>query len=143
MGTWGTGLFDSDTAEDYLDELEGRSASGRLAAVTATLRASSDRGMSSRVLPEEVMAAAAVVAANLPAGAPLEWGEDYPGVVDWLPKPIDSTLASSATRALENAFSGNDSFWRSWVSEQDRAEARAELERVTALLRSAADGGSR
>lgn len=28
MGTWGSGPFDSDTAEDFLDEMEERSARG-------------------------------------------------------------------------------------------------------------------
>ncbi|MEV7413279.1 DUF4259 domain-containing protein [Streptomyces althioticus] len=142
MGTWGPGPFDSDTAEDYLDELEEQPASGRLAAVTTTFRATSEGG-TSEVLPEEVMAAAAVVAANLPAGASLEWSEDYSGVTDWLPKPIDSSLASSAMQALESVFSENESFWRSWVNEEEREEARAELDRVKALLRSAHSDGSR
>ncbi|RFS83646.1 DUF4259 domain-containing protein [Actinomadura spongiicola] len=33
MGTWGSGPLDSDTAEDYLDELEDQSASHRLSVV--------------------------------------------------------------------------------------------------------------
>ncbi|PJE98286.1 hypothetical protein CUT44_08445 [Streptomyces carminius] len=143
MGTWGPGPFDSDTAEDYLDELEEKSASGRLVAVTTTFRATTEDGTSSEILPEEVIAAAAVVAANLPAGASLEWSEDYSDVTDWLPKPVDPILASSAMRALENVFSENESFWRSWVNAEEREEARAELDRVKALLRSAYGGGSR
>jgi alpha-glucosidase len=137
MGTWGPGPFDSDTAEDYLDELEDRPASGRLEVITTTFRTTSEGGISSEVLPEEVMAAAAVVAANLPAGASLEWSEDYSDVINWLPKPINSSLTSSAMQALENVFSENESFWRSWVNEEEREEARAELDRVKALLRSA------
>lgn len=80
MGTWGSGPFDNDTAEDTLEELDAMSQRHREETVSAVFR-SAVRGAgspSASVLPEEVIVAAAVVAANTPAGARVEWNEDYP-----------------------------------------------------------------
>lgn len=44
MGTWGSGPFDSDTAEDFLDELEEQPASRRLAVVENTFRSAIEAG---------------------------------------------------------------------------------------------------
>ncbi|GHA10659.1 DUF4259 domain-containing protein [Streptomyces echinoruber] len=115
MGTWGSGPFDSDTAEDFLDELKERSALQRLAVVENVFRSVVEAGgnSSSSVLPEEVVASAAVVAANVPTGSSLSWGEEYSGIREWLPKPIAPALASSAIRALEATLPADGWFWRS------------------------------
>ncbi|WP_446042813.1 DUF4259 domain-containing protein, partial [Streptomyces albidoflavus] len=44
MGTWGSGPFDSDTAEDFLDEMEERSAPRRLEVVEHTFRTAIEAG---------------------------------------------------------------------------------------------------
>ncbi|WP_149552860.1 DUF4259 domain-containing protein [Streptomyces marokkonensis] len=145
MGTWGSGPFDSDTAEDFLDGLEEQSAPQRLAVVQSTFRSAVEGGgsSSSSVLPEEVMAAAAVVAANIPAGHSLTWNEEYPGITEWLAKPITQALASSAVRALEVVLPADGWFWRSWVDPQERSEAQAAIGRLQSVLRRVGESESR
>ncbi|MER5769292.1 DUF4259 domain-containing protein [Streptomyces sp. NPDC001985] len=145
MGTWGSGPFDSDTAEDFLDELEEQSAPQRLAVVQSTFRSAVEGGgsPSSSVLPEEVMAAAAVVAANIPAGHSLTWNEEYPGITEWLAKPIAQALASSAVQALEVALPADGWFWRSWVGAEEKSEAQVAIDRLRSVLRPVSEGESR
>ncbi|GAA2067606.1 hypothetical protein GCM10009801_15120 [Streptomyces albiaxialis] len=138
MGTWGSGPFDSDTAEDFLDALEEQSAHQRLAIVERTFRSAVEGhgSSSSSVLPEEVMtAAAAVVAAHVPAGHSLTWNEEYPGITEWLAKPIAPALASSAVQALEVALPSDGWFWRSWVDAEERSEAQNAIDRLRFVLR--------
>lgn len=144
MGTWGSGPFDSDTAEDFLDEMEEQSAPQRLAAVEATFLSAIEGGASSSssVLPEEVMAAAAVVAANVPAGRSLAWNKEYPSITEWLTKPITPALASSAVQALEAALPTDGWFWRSWVDTEERAEAQAAIDHLRSVLQPIEEGGS-
>ncbi|WP_164715981.1 DUF4259 domain-containing protein [Streptomyces sp. WAC 06738] len=144
-GTWGSGPFDSDAAEDFLDELEGRSAPQRLAAVERTLRSAieGDGSSSSSVLPEEVMAAAAVVAANIPAGNSLAWNEEVAGITEWLVKPVEPALAASAAQALDVALPPDGWFWRSWVDMEERSEAQAAIDRLQSILRPAGPADSR
>jgi uncharacterized protein DUF4259 len=124
MGTWGSGPLDSDTAEDYLDALENRSAAQRLTAIEETFASAIERGGTSGLLPEEVIAAAAVVAANVRAGRSLEWNEEYPSITEWLAKPIPPGLPSAALQALEATQPADDWYWRSWADAADREEAQ-------------------
>ncbi|MER5212240.1 DUF4259 domain-containing protein [Streptomyces sp. NPDC002838] len=142
MGTWGSGPFDSDTAEDFLDELEEQSAPQRLAVVERTFRAAIEAGGSanSSVLPEEVTAAAAVVAANVPAGRSLTWNEDYPSITEWLAQPIAPALASSAIQALEVTLPADGWFWRSWVDAGEKEEAQAAIDSLRSVLRPVSEG---
>lgn len=137
MGTWGTGPFDSDTAEDFLNELEDRPAWQRLTVIENTFRSAIEaRGSSSSsVLPEEVTAAAAAVVANIPAGSYLARNEEYPNIAKWLTKPITPALASSAIRALEVTLPADGWFWRSWVDAGEREEAQATIDSLQSALR--------
>ncbi|GGS00905.1 MULTISPECIES: DUF4259 domain-containing protein [Streptomyces] len=145
MGTWGTGPFDSDSAEDFLDELEKQPVSRRLAVVESTFRSAIEAGSRSNpsVLPEEVMAAAGVVAANVPAGSFLAWNEDYPSITEWLAKPIAPALASAAIQALEVALPADGWFWTSWVDASEREEAQAAIDSLRSVLRPVSEGESR
>ncbi|WP_217235077.1 DUF4259 domain-containing protein [Streptomyces sp. AC555_RSS877] len=145
MGTWGSDPFDSDTAEDFHDELEEQPASRRLAVVESTFRSAIEAGGSSNssVLPEEVMALAAVAAANVPAGSSLAWNEEYLRITEWLAKPIAPALASSAIQVLEVALPADGWFWRSWVDASDREEAQAAIGSLRYALRPVSGGESR
>lgn len=144
MGTWGSGPLDSDTAEDFLDELEEQPVSQRLTVVEKTFRSAIEAGGSSNssVLPEEVMAAAAVVAANIPAGRVLVWNEEYPSITEWLAKPITPTLASAAIQALDVTLPADSWFWTSWVDASEREEAQAAIDSLRSVLRPVSEGGS-
>ncbi|MFK4599698.1 DUF4259 domain-containing protein [Streptomyces pristinaespiralis] len=141
MGTWGSGPLDSDTAEDFLDRLEQMSDSQRIVLVARTLQAAIDaNGSPSSVLPEEVMAAAAVVAANIPAGRALAWNVECPGITEWLAKPIMPPLATAAVQALAVTLPADGWFWRSWVEESERVEAQTAIDSLHAVLHPVSEG---
>src|SRR5688572_26572041 len=123
MGTWGTGPFDSDMAEDFVDQLEDLSSERRAEILRSRLeQAVSD---SPDKLLGEVLAAAAVVAANRPAGRNMPWKEGYSGIASWLRGNDVGSLAGLADRALESQFPPDGWYWQSWVEEEERNEALA------------------
>ncbi|SDP57906.1 protein of unknown function [Streptomyces sp. cf386] len=136
MGTWGSGPFDNDTAEDTLEELDEMSQRDREETVGSVFRSAvrGARSPSASVLPEEVIVAAAVVAANTPAGARVDWNEDYPSITGWLAKPISPALAASAVEGLQAALPADGWYWGGWKEPQDKAEAEW-IDRITSILR--------
>jgi hypothetical protein len=134
MGTWGTGPFDSDMAEDFVDRLEDLSPEQRAGRLRARLEKAVADGDDK--LPGEVLAAAAVVAAGLPAGRDLSWNEDYEGIESWLSPDQAGDLAGLADRALEVTFAPDGWYWASWTDEEESDEARAVQGRLRQVLRS-------
>ncbi|GLY79218.1 DUF4259 domain-containing protein [Actinoallomurus iriomotensis] len=135
MGTWGVGPFDSDTAEDFVDGLENLSVPQRIEVLRAAFRRAIDAG-DSEPLPGEIIAAAAVVAANMPAGETLSWNEDYPGISEWLVRPIPSDVAALSIQALEAALPANGWFWQSWIDDEEKRESEAVVSRIKSVLSS-------
>lgn len=133
MGTWGVGPFDSDMAEDFVDQLEDLSAVQRAAILESRLERATS-GDPDELLGE-VLAAAAVVAANLSAGRNLPWNEDYPGISEWLSERELGRLIPLAANALEMHFQSDGWYWRSWVDEGERDEANAACESIRRALR--------
>lgn len=132
MGTWGTGPFDGDSSEDFADELERMTPLERKAKLEKVLQGAIEAGAETE-LPDLVIAAAAVVVANLPGGAEAaaEWTEDYPDMPRWLPEPAE--LPQLALRALTAALPPESWYWRSWVEADETLEA----EEVVSTLKSA------
>jgi hypothetical protein len=137
MGTSGSGPFDSDTALDTLATLGPMMPSERLDLVARTLDAAIESASSSSpdILPEEVIASAAVIAANSPGGEELPWNSDVPGILEWLPKPVPSSLARSALRALDATIPAGGWWWQSWTDDADRDQIANALEEIRAILR--------
>jgi hypothetical protein len=81
VGTWGTGPFDSDAAEDYVDALERMSALQRLGALEEIFGRAAMAADDSWRQPGELIAAAALVAANMPLGTSLSLELTTPGEV--------------------------------------------------------------
>jgi len=69
VGTWGPGAFDNDDALDLLDTLTGQDAGSRRQTLERIFRTTREHpeDLYWTVGPGEVVAAAAVVAAGLPA----------------------------------------------------------------------------
>lgn len=137
MGTWGVEPFDSDTALDFLDGLGALTAAGRLELVVRTLESvlASAQPESSETLPEEVISAAAVIAANLSSGEDFSWNEEAPGITEWLPNPVSLQVRTLAIDALEAALPVDGWWWRSWVDDAERVQAKAALDEVKRALR--------
>ncbi len=70
VGTWGPGAFDNDDALDLLDTLTGQDPASRRETLERIFRTTREhpQDLNWTLGPAEVVAAAAVVAAGLPAG---------------------------------------------------------------------------
>ena len=140
MGTWGTGPFSSDGALDLLDELAGQPASQRREALERIFFRVRDRPdlLGRKFFPDEIVAAAAVVAASLPGGEDIrrdlaDHADDVHAVL--VPAP-DHDLTALALHALLFA-AGPDGPWHDgWVDPQTAAQARQTSDQLTAILRS-------
>ncbi|MBG6134493.1 DUF4259 domain-containing protein [Longispora fulva] len=127
MGTFGVGLFDSDGAQDLLDDLAALSSAERVLAVTSTLSGvvTGSLTWNREVFPDEVVALAGLVAASLPGGRSLK-GKAKTS----LPTP-GPDLIGMAVEALALA---SDFWMRAWVHAADAAEARENLNDLRRVL---------
>jgi alpha-glucosidase len=137
VGTWGSGPFDSDTALDFLSTVSSVSSNERMALISRIFDSAVEGANLTTpiVTPEEVLAAAAVVAANSPGGEVVSWGEEAIGISQWLPKPVSVALATSALDALEASIPADGWWWSSWQNDSDRARMQDAIERIRRLLR--------
>ena len=138
MGTWGTGPFSSDGALDLLDVLGTKPASQRREALERIFSRVRDRPdlLGWKFFPDEIVAAAAVVAARLPGGEGLRQNladHGYDVDVILVPGP-DPELNHSALEALLVA-AGRDGPWHDgWVNPQTAAQAQQTTDRLAAIL---------
>jgi hypothetical protein len=139
MGTFGAGPFHSDGALDMLDVLATHPAESRHGLVQTMLsrvRDSPDLLMV-EYLPDEVMAAAALVAASLPGGEALSATEGV-GAREARAAALPMPAFDLAALALEVLLlvAGPEGLWnKGWTDEQTRAEARRTTEGLVAILR--------
>ncbi|GAB3904391.1 hypothetical protein GCM10029964_098050 [Kibdelosporangium lantanae] len=141
MGTFGTGPFSSDGALDFLDELGDRPAEGRhraLADVFTHVLANGDL-LGREFFADEVVAAAAIVAAGLPGGEHLrqlmaEAGQDQLAETPPAPTP---DLAAPALEALLFVAGPGRPWHEGWSEDTDRLEAQHTVDDLSAILRAA------
>ena len=138
MGTFGTGPFDSDGALDVLDWLadlrtgQRREVLERMFFVVRNEPWQLER----TVFPDEVVAAAAVVAASLTGSASIkqqlaEKGYDADAISV---TEADKDLAAAALEALVRT-AGRDGPWlQRWTSRDDAVRARQTTDQVAAIL---------
>ena len=137
MGTFGTGPFDSDGARDFLDGLaqlpfgQRREVLERIFLVVQN----EPEQLGRTVFPDEVFAAAAVVAASLSGGASIKQQLANTGYADaTLITEATHELAASALNALGRA-AGRDGPWlHGWTTPDDAVRARQTTEQLTAIL---------
>jgi hypothetical protein len=138
MGTWGTGPFSNDDALDLRDALGTQPASQRRETLERIFfRVQARPGLLGwTFFPDEIVAAAAVVAARLPGGEGLrqdlaDQGYDVDAIL--VPAP-DPELNHSALQALLVA-AGPDGPWHGgWTDPQNAAQARQTTGRLAAIL---------
>jgi alpha-glucosidase len=138
MGTWGTGPFSNDGALDLLDVLTDQPASQRRETLERIFFRVMDRPdlLGWKFFPDEIVAAAAVVAAGLPGGEGVRQDlADHRYDVDALLVPApDPELSHSALEALLVA-AGRDGPWHDgWANPDAAAQARQTTDRLTAIL---------
>ena len=138
MGTWGPGAFDSDDALDLLDTLTEQDAASRretLERIFCMVREHPE-DVNWTFGPGQVVAAAAVVAAGLPAGEAVVWeitGHHYEVAALVIPGD-DPELADAALAALLIA-AGRDGAWhQGWGDAGTALQARRTTYRLASVF---------
>ena len=135
MGTFGTNLLGSDSAQDFIDSVATMSADQRLDEVSRvlTLAVNEPSSIMDEVVPEEVVAAAVLVAATLP-GADDGLGVNEEARRASLPDRAPRILVRLAVQAID-VTTGPDSWWRtSWTQETDAELAMDAIRQLRAVL---------
>ncbi|MFD0560114.1 DUF4259 domain-containing protein [Stackebrandtia endophytica] len=136
MGTFGSGLLDSDTAIDFVEALHEVPPKARLKQITVILdsaAASGTQSVQASPLPEEVVAAVAVLVANMNQGE-FSWPAESDVPLPLLTGTISPTVANTARVALSNVSRKDGWWWNSWVDDQERALAYANIEALIRAL---------
>jgi hypothetical protein len=124
VGTWGTGPFDNDTAADFAGDLDDASPGEREGLVRGVL-AQAVKATGDLALPEQAVAAAALIASQCPGGQPVEtvYGPRQP--LPSFPHDLRGLAASALERVLADEWLPG-----AWV---DPADARQWLASVKML----------
>jgi hypothetical protein len=148
MGTFGTGPFSSDGAMDFLEELAGRPPGERAAALERVFLLVKEQPdlLGRDLFADEVVAAAAIVAATLPGGR--QFDERLETLVEndlvpdgrlSVPAPEPASIAREALLFVR----GPQGLWhQGWTNDTDAAEARATIAALSQVL-ALGDGQSR
>ena len=139
MGTWDVGPFDNDTAADWSGDLHDAAPAQRTALVRGALTAVLDNGDDylDSDLAVEAIAAAAIVASQLPGGARITspYAPDF--LLEGGKLEVPDDLPALAVQALDRIV-GDDSEWRELWEESDRyTSALAELQHIQATIQTA------
>jgi hypothetical protein len=139
MGTWGSGLLENDSAEDFLNEMAALDQNGRFDKIRKIVNAVADNPavVMRQFVPEEVVAAVAVVAAAFPGTSEYEWTSAINSALDeGIPAQNARDLAAAALRALRSIVDDENGWWvTSWVSDSDRADAQRQIQEIKSTLR--------
>jgi hypothetical protein len=140
MGTWDVGPFNNDTAADWCGDLHDAAEDQRLPLVRATLTAvvdNDDKFLADR-RADQAIAAAAVVASQLPNGEPIVTPFAPNFLLDGGTLDIPGDIPTLALRALDRIV-GDDSEWRDlWEDAGRYADAVGALQTIRTALERAA-----
>ncbi|MBW8483618.1 DUF4259 domain-containing protein [Actinomadura parmotrematis] len=134
MGTWGTGPFDNDRAADFSGDLDEVAEAERSALIRWALEAAADaEGGLDASAGDVAIAAAALVAAQCPGGAPVTtvYGPDEPVPV------LHPEIYGIALRALARVTSDDSELPELWGGEEQGAEWFAVVRGLAAVLEAA------
>jgi hypothetical protein len=139
MGTWDVGPFDNDTAADWCGDLHDAAPAQRTALVRSALTAVLDNGDDylDSDLAVEAIAAAAIVASQLPRGARITspYAPDF--LLEGGKLEVPDDLPALAVQAL-NRIVGDDSEWRElWEESDGYTSALAELQQIQTAVQAA------
>jgi hypothetical protein len=138
VGTWGPGAFDNDDAPDLLDALSEQDAVARRLVLERIFREAREHpeNLNLTLGAAEVVAAAAVVAAGLPADGAVEQEiarHDYDVTALVIPGS-DAELTGAALAALLIA-GGHDGAWhRDWTDPRTAAQARRTTDQFASVF---------
>ena len=138
MGTWGPGAFDSDDALDLLDALSGQDTIARRHVLERIFREAREHpeNLNFTLGAAEVVAAAAVVAAGLPAGDAVAQEitrHDYDVTALVIPGS-DPELAGAALAALLIVAGHGGAWHRDWTDPRTAAQARRTADQLASVF---------
>jgi hypothetical protein len=141
MGTWDVGPFDNDTAADWCGDLHDAAPAQRPAMVRGAFTAVIDDGDGylDSDLAVEAIAAAAIVASQLPGGAAItsSYAPDF--LLEGGSIEVPADVPALAVRALDR-IAGDDSEWRElWEEAEEGARAFAGLRQIRATIAAASN----
>jgi len=140
VGTWDVGPFDNDTAADWCGDLHDAAPADRVQLVRSALAAVVNRRdiYLDSDFAVEAIAAAAIVASQLPGGTPItsSYAPDF--LLDGNAIEVPDDVPPLALRALDRIV-GDNSEWRSlWAESPDSyAQVLAALQPIRNTLEGA------
>jgi len=141
MGTWDVGPFDNDAAADWCGDLHDATPAQRRAMVRSAFTAVLGNGDDylDSDLAVEAIAAAAIVASQLPGGAAItsSYAPDF--LLEGGSLEVPDDVPAVAVRALDRIV-GDDSEWRElWEESGQGAAAVAVLQQIRTTINAALD----
>lgn len=141
MGTWDVGPFDDDTAADWCGGLHDATPAQRPAMLRSAFTVVLDNGDDylDSDLAAEAIAAAAIVASQLPGGGAVtsSYAPDF--LLEGGSIEVPQDVPALAIRAL-NRIVGDDSEWLElWDETEEDAPALAALQQIRAAIESGLD----
>ncbi len=138
MGTWGSGLLENDSAQDFLDEIAALDQRARYERISHLLNSVADHPavVMKQLVAEEVIAAVVVVASSVRRKETYEWATAVDDVNNGrLTLQEAHRLAGVALRALRSIVSDEHGWWtESWVTESDRQHAGRQIQEIISVL---------
>lgn len=138
MGTWGVGLLESDSAQDFLDEIAALDQRRRYERISQVLNSVADNPavVMKQLVPEEAIAAVVIVASSVLTKDTYEWATAVKDVHNGsLILQEAHGLTGVALRVLRSIVSEEHGWWtESWVSESDRQRAGRQIQEVISVL---------
>jgi hypothetical protein len=136
MGTWDVGPFDNDTAADWCGDLQDATPAQRPSMVRRALAAVIDNGDDylDSDLAAEAIAAATVVASQLPGGAAItsSYAPDF--LLEGGRIEVPGDVPALAVRALDRIV-GDDSEWRElWEESEEGTSALATVQQIRTAI---------
>ncbi|WP_033341592.1 DUF4259 domain-containing protein [Catenuloplanes japonicus] len=140
MGTWDFGPLDNDTAADWCGDLREAPAARRLELIRTALTAAADHDAAAYLddtIGDRAVAAAAVLAAQLPGGPPLDSAYGPAFLTDGVSTGLPADLPALAIRALDRVDGDNSEIRENWEDGypkvlERRSPFRTALERAAA-----------
>ncbi|MBO4210540.1 DUF4259 domain-containing protein [Micromonospora echinofusca] len=138
MGTWAAGPFDNDAAADWCGALDDAEPAARVAMVERILREVVDeRDYLDSWPAAKAVAAAAIVAGQLPGGPPVDsaYAPDFVTAGGRLDLPVH--VPALAVQALDRVLAADSELRELWDESDGAAALIAELAPIRAVLESA------
>ncbi|MET0701799.1 MAG: DUF4259 domain-containing protein [Mycobacterium sp.] len=115
MGAWGEGIFDNDWAADWAATFDDTDVADRLGFITRTLERGTASGYIDIDVGEAVLAAAAVVASQVPDGPALDPSYGPQTLGDTVGFEVTDELRALTVQALRGVTGANSEWLELWA----------------------------